>query len=65
MLDLRLFKKYYFISFPSIRILPAQESIMPRRQLITVVLPAPVLPTIPIFYPLFILNEMAFKTGGN
>jgi len=52
------------IDCPSIKILPADISVTPKRVLIIVVFPAPVLPTIPIFSPLLILQVIPLMTSG-
>ena len=52
------------MSVPSTSILPLEISVTPRRVLMMVVFPAPVLPTIPIFYPDFISQSIFLITSG-
>lgn len=44
---------------------PDEQSNILNKQLIMVLFPAPVRPTIPTFYPFTILNDTPFKTSGS
>ncbi len=44
-------------------IYPDEQSNILNKQLIMVLLPAPVLPTIPTFYPFTILKDTPFNTS--
>lgn len=61
---LRSLSGNYPILLPSTKISPPTISVTLNRVLIIVVLPAPVRPTIPTFYPFFIVQFKLFKTIG-
>ena len=58
------FKLTLAMSIPSIKIEPPANSTNLDRAMLTVDLPAPVLPTIPIFSPLFTSKESFFRTSS-
>jgi hypothetical protein len=61
---LRPFKGKFSNEMPSIYIFPAEISVMPRSVLMIVVFPAPVRPTMPIFYPALMLHFIPLITVG-
>ena len=63
--DLNYYKLKVEISIPSMKIDPSIASINLKRVMVIVDLPAPVLPTTPIFSKGFILKETFFKAGGS
>jgi len=60
--DLSLFSPILLTSTPSISIEPSSSSMILDRVIAVVVLPEPVLPMIPTFYPAFIFMFTFFKT---
>ena len=63
-LDLKSFKWYSSMPFPSNRMLPSAGSMILSKQLRRVDLPAPVLPTIPTFSPSLILRLIFLRMMG-
>jgi hypothetical protein len=63
--DLNCYKLKVEISIPSIRIDPSIASSNLKRVIVIVDLPAPVLPTTPIFSKGFILKVILFRAGGS
>ena len=63
--DLNYYKLKVEISIPLMSIDPSIASSNLKRVIVIVDLPAPVLPTTPIFSKEFILIEILFKAGGS
>ena len=64
MLDLRSYKFTSHILTPSISMWPESGSMIRKRDNMIDDLPAPVLPTTPIFSPAFMVSDMFFSIGG-